>query len=217
VNAHGSSVLIADDHEQVRLQTRDILIEGGFEVVALANDGPSAVKEAIEHQPAVCLLDINMPGDGIETAREINRVVPTSTVVMLTVSRDENHLFDALRAGARGYLLKGTDPSEMVAALRNVLEGEPALSPGLAMRIIEQFRGDRSRRVYVRDRQAVELSPREAEVLELMRQGLRTDQIAQRMYVAPVTVRTHVRAVLKKLNANDRDAALRMFDDSPER
>jgi two-component system NarL family response regulator len=85
------------------------------------------------------------------------------------------------------------------------------------MRIIEQFRGDRSRRVYVRDRQAVELSPREAEVLELMRQGLRTDQIAQRMYVAPVTVRTHVRAVLKKLNANDRDAALRMFDDSPER
>lgn len=205
------SVVIADDHRPTVELTEEILTAAGFDVVATAGDAAGAVKAARRHRPDVCLLDIQMPGSGIDAARAISEALPDTAVVMLTVSRDDNHLFDALRAGARGYLVKGTDPDAMVEALRAVLAGEPALSPGLAMRIIEQFRAGRSRRVYVPERGAVTLSPREAEVLELLRQGLRTDQIARRLYVAPVTVRTHVASILKKLNASDRQEVIRMF------
>jgi DNA-binding CsgD family transcriptional regulator len=117
----------------------------------------------------------------------------------------------ALREGAQGYLLKGTDPDAMVAALRGVLNGEPALSPGLAMRILDELRGDTSRRVFVPDRGNVSLTAREAEVLELLRQGLSTAAIGRQLFISPVTVRSHVAAVLKKLKADDRESALSLF------
>lgn len=204
--------MIADDHAGIRATTRAVLEDAGFEVLEEVGDGPAAVEAVGRLRPDVCLLDIRMPGGGIEAAGAISAHAPETAVVMLTVARGDKELFDALRAGARGYILKGTDPATMVAALGDVLEGEPALSPGVAMRILDQFRGDRSRRVHVSGRGDVELSPREAQVLDLLREGLTTAQIARRMYVAPVTVRTHVSSLLKKLGVSDREAALRLFD-----
>ncbi len=210
--SHGSTVVIADDHEPMREATAQILGAGGFDVVGQARDGFEAVKLVRETRPDVCLLDISMPGDGIEAARTICTEFPDTTVVMLTVLADDDHLFAALRAGARGYLTKGTDPAQMLSALRAVLTGEPAMSPGIAMRILERFQEVESRRVHVPGRGFVQLSPREAEVLHLLRQGVSTQVIARRLGVASVTVRTHIAAVLKKLNVADRREALELFE-----
>jgi DNA-binding NarL/FixJ family response regulator len=197
----------------MRETVAEILERDGFRVVGQAGDTPGAVALAKRRKPAVCVLDINMPGGGgIEAARTISVMVPDTAIVMLTVHVDDDHLFDALRAGARGYIVKGSTPDVMVASLRAVLRGEPGLSPGIAMRILEQFRGTESRRIHVPDRGFVELSPREAEVLDLLRQGLSTGLIGQRLFVSAVTVRSHIASAVKKLNAVDRDDALRMFD-----
>ena len=206
------TVVMADDHAPTRQLVASILDGGGFEVVAQEADAAAAVVAAKRHRPDVCLLDINMRGSGIDAAREINAALPGTAIVMLTVARDDDHLFDALRAGACGYLFKGSHPDALLAALRGALDGEPALSPGLALRILDAFRQDRTRRVHVPDRGTVQLSAREAEVLELLREGRSTAQIARQLYIAPVTVRSHVATMLKKLNAADRDEAVRLFD-----
>jgi two-component system, NarL family, nitrate/nitrite response regulator NarL len=206
------TVVMADDHAPTRRLVASILGGGGFDVVAEEADATAAVVAAKRHRPDVCLLDINMRGGGIEAAREITAALPGTSVVMLTVARDDDHLFEALRAGACGYLFKGSDPDVLVTSLWGVLDGEPALSPGLALRVLDQFRQDRSRRVHVPDRGTVQLSAREAEVLELLREGRSTAQIGRQLYIAPVTVRSHVAAVLKKLNAADREEAVRLFD-----
>ena len=207
-----ATVVLADDHVPMRETVAEILVRGGFRVVGQAGDASGAIALAKRRRPAICVLDINMPGGGIEAARAITVAVPETAVVMLTVHVDDDHLFDALRAGARGYIVKGSPPGVMLASLCDVLRGEPGLSPGLAMRILEQFQGTESRRVHVPNRGFVELSPREAEVLDLLRQGLSTGLVARRLFVSPVTVRSHIASVVKKLNAQNRDEALRMFD-----
>lgn len=206
------TVVIADDHEPTRQMVGTILREGGFDVVAEVGDAAGAIAAAGRYTPDVCLLDINMPGSGIVAARQISAAAAGTAVVMLTVARDDDHLFDALRAGACGYLFKGSSPDAILAALRLALDGEPALSPGLAMRILDQFRDDRSHRVFVPDRGTVQLSAREAAVLELLREGRSTAQIARQLFIAPVTVRSHVAAVIKKLHVSDRAEAVRMFN-----
>jgi DNA-binding NarL/FixJ family response regulator len=207
-----ATVVVADDHVPFRETVCEVLEADGFTILGQAGDAKGAVRLVRDRRPAVCLLDINMPGDGINAARVISADMPDTAVVMLTVHVDDNHLFDALRAGARGYLVKGTPPDELVRSLRAQLEGEPALSPRLAMRILDEFGAAGSRRVHVPDRGYVQLSPREAEVLDLLRQGLSTSLVAQRLFVSPVTVRSHIAAVVKKLNASDREEALRLFD-----
>lgn len=211
MRALGATVVLADDHVPMRETVAEVLEGGGFRVVGQAGDGPGAVELVRKRRPDVCVLDINMPGGGIQAARSIATTVPATAIVMLTVHVDDDHLFDALQVGASGYLVKGTPPDELVATLQSLLRGEPALSPGLAMRILERFRSTGSRRVHVPDRGFVELSPREAEVLDLLRQGLTTGLIAQRLYVSPVTVRSHIASVLKKLNAPNRQGAIDMF------
>ena len=207
-----ATVVLADDHVPMRETVATVLAGGGFDVVGQAGDADGAIALVRRRRPTVCVLDINMPGSGIEAARTISTTVPETAIVMLTVHIDDDHLFDALRVGARGYLVKGAPPEDMITALRSLLRGEPALSPGLAMRVLEQFRATESRRVHVPDRGFVELSPREAEVLDLLRQGLSTSLIAQRLFVSPVTVRSHIAAALKKLNASNREEAVRMFE-----
>jgi DNA-binding NarL/FixJ family response regulator len=130
---------------------------------------------------------------------------------MLSVSRDDDDLFDALRVGASGYLLKDMDPERLPHAVRGVLDGEAALPRSMALRLIEQFRGrQRGRRIRVADGPVVELTDREWEVLELMKDGLTTAEIAKRLFLSPVTVRRHISAILAKLRAPDRKAALRL-------
>jgi DNA-binding NarL/FixJ family response regulator len=208
-------VVIADDHVPTRAGVRAALEGGGFEVCADVGTGPAAVHAAQEHQPDVCLLDVSMPGGGIEAAAAIADALPNTQIVMLTASREDADLFDALRAGASGYLLKDTDPDRLPFALRGVLSGEAALPRELVARVIEEFRGrGRRRRLPVLRKLDVDLTDREWDILELLREELPTKEIARRLQISEVTVRRHVGTVLKKLRVSDRAAAIRLLDDA---
>jgi len=154
---------------------------------------------------------VHMPGNGIAAARQINAQLPGISIIMLTVSRDDDDLMEALRAGAKGYLLKDIDPRRLPLALQGVLDGEAALPRGLVAKLIEEFRHREQTGVRPHGPLA-ELTSREWEVLDLMRQGLSTVDIAARLYVSPVTVRSHVSAVLRKLHVADRQAAVRVAE-----
>lgn len=205
-------VLVADDHTPTRTGVRAALAGHGFEVCAEAATADDAVEAAVREQPDLCLLDIRMPGSGIAAAAAISNRVPHAEVVMLTVSRDDDDLFDALRAGASGYLLKDIPRAELPEALRRVIAGDAALSPSLVARVIAEFRdrGRRRRLVLSRTRDA-RLSSREWEVLELLEKGLTTAEIAERLFIAEVTVRSHVSRILRALRVSDRESAVRLF------
>jgi DNA-binding NarL/FixJ family response regulator len=208
------TVVLADDHAPTRVGVKAALERAGFRIVAEAGDADGAVAATERERPDVCLLDIYMPGNGIAAASRITRSVPDVAVVMLTVSRNDDDLFDSLRAGALGYLLKDTDPERLPHALRGVLAGEAALPRDLVARVIDEFRDRRGRRrLPVDGGRGVELTSREWEVLELMRDGLSTAEIAERLFVSPVTVRSHIAAVVRKLRVPDRDAAVRLLDE----
>jgi DNA-binding NarL/FixJ family response regulator len=204
--------VLADDHAPTRAGVRETLSQAGFTVCAEAADADGAIVAAMAERPDLCLLDIHMPGDGIRAAGEIHERCPATTIVMLTVSQDDADLFAALRAGAVGYLLKGTDPSRLPLALRGVMDGEAALPRSLVARLVDEFRtrGRRTRLSLKRTR-GEELTRREWDVLDLLLDGLTTKEIADRLSVAPVTVRTHVSAVLRKLDAADREEIVRLF------
>ena len=207
-------VIIADDHAPTRMGVREVLEDDGFSVVAEAATAQAAVQAAVEYQPDVCLLDLNMPGSGINAAAEISKAVPGAAIVILTVSRSDDDLFQALTAGAMGYLLKDIDPDHLPQALRGVLAGEAALPPALAARLVREFRSRAKRRLLpeVGGRE-VELTQKEWQVLDGMRDGLSTKEIADQMAVGAATVRSHVSAILKKLAVPDRESALRLLDD----
>lgn len=208
-------IVIADDHARVRAQVRSALEEGDCEVCGEGATAQEAIDLAVEHSPDVVLLDIHMPGSGISAAAEITRRLPQTAVVMLTRSADDDDLFDALRAGASGYLLKGDDPRTLPEALQGVLDGEAAMSRQLVTRIMQEFRAP-SRRPFVRKSVAAgRLSPREWEVMELLSQGLTTDEVGKRLFLSPTTVRVHVSSVLRKLRVKDRESAFRLLRQDP--
>lgn len=207
-------VVIADDHAPTREHIRDVLeAETDFDVCAEAPDAPGAIAAALRDKPDICLLDIRMPGSGVAAAWEITARMPATRVVMLTVSRDDSDLFAALRAGASGYLLKDLDPSRLAQELRVVMAGEVALPAGLVTRLAAEFR-DRSprRRRIVAAPQLPPLTSREWEVLELLRRGDTTAEIASTLSVSPATVRSHVAGILHKLRVPDRETAVRLLD-----
>ncbi len=185
---------------------------GDFRVCAEAADADSAVLAAKRENPDVCLLDINMPGSGIAATAAITTALPGTAVDMLTVSRQDEDVFDALRAGASGYLLKGLDEDTIGDSLHRVLDGEATLPGTLVARLIEEFRDREHRRVAVADGPAARLTGREWDVLELMRKGASTYEISERLFVSPTTVRTHVSAILKKLGVPTREAAIKLLD-----
>ncbi len=206
-------VLIADDHIRTRAEVRRVLEESsGFEVCADVADAQAAVEAARREKPDICLLDIRMPGNGIAATAQIKAELPETAIVMLTVSRADDDLFDALRAGAKGYLLKGMNEDELPIALERVLNGQASLPGSLVARLIDEFRGRERYRVNLPGDRAVLLSPREWDVLELMRAGASTAEIAERLFVSATTVRSHVSAILRKLEVHDRSAAIELFD-----
>lgn len=215
-------VLLADDHLPIRVDIRETLeLSGRFEVCAEAGDGAAAVREAVATRPDLCLLDIRMPGNGLAAAWEITSRLPSARVVMLTVSRNDNDLFAALRAGASGYLLKDVDIDRLLEALDGVLLGEPAISKELVARLVSEFRDRSARRRSVLAPAPVDepLTSREWQVLDLLRLDRTTGQIAAELVLSQATVRSHVAAILRKLRVPDRASAVRLLQgaDAPGR
>jgi DNA-binding NarL/FixJ family response regulator len=208
-------VLIADDHAPTREDVRVALEDDPeFEVCAEAADAPGAVAGALRERPDVCLLDVHMPGRGVAAAWEIHARLPRTKVVMLTISRADVDLFAALQAGALGYLLKDMDPRSLPRALHSVLAGEVAIPRELVSQVVERFRDPTARRREAfAEGSAEQLTSREWQVLELLRQDLSTAQIARRLVLSPVTVRTHVNAILRKLQLSDREELRRHFSE----
>jgi two-component system, NarL family, nitrate/nitrite response regulator NarL len=207
-------VLVADDHAPTR---EDILAaveaDERFTVVAVAGDAAEAVTAAVRERPDLALLDMRMPGSGAAAAWEITARLPDTRAVMLSVSGSDEDLFAALRAGASGYLLKTMPFSGIGDELAGVLDGHVALPPQLVSRLVEAFRDSAPRRRAVLGRGAP-LTSREWQVLDYLRQGLTTGEIARTLFVSPATVRSHVAAVLRKLRVPDREAAVRLFEAS---
>jgi DNA-binding NarL/FixJ family response regulator len=206
-------VVLADDHAPTREDLRFALEQDGrFEVCAEAADAAGAVEASVREKPSVCLLDIRMPGWGVAAAWEIRARLPQTKIVMLTVSRDQGDLFAALRAGAAGYLLKDMDPRALPRTLASVVEGEVAIPRELVGQVVEEFRDRSARRRTTLGSGAEErLTSREWQVLDLLRQQLPTSEIAERLVLSPVTVRTHLASILRKLKARDREELFQQF------
>ncbi len=208
------TVVIADDHPVIRLGVRMALTRGGFSVVAEAADRDGAVSAVLRERPDVCLLDVSMPGGGIEAASRLAESAPGTSVVMLTVSDSADDVLAALRAGAVGYLPKDTRPDRLPAALCGVLKGEAALPRALVGVVLNRFR-DYTAAVADPVRVGeVELTGRESEILRMLRSGLRTAEIGEILSLSPVTVRRHISAGVAKLGVADRDAAIRAIEPS---
>jgi DNA-binding NarL/FixJ family response regulator len=197
-------VLIADGSASERSGVRRALEDAGCAVCAEAADGPEAVEAAARARPDLCLVDAELPGGGIPTVAAIIGNRAETAVVIFARSPSERDLFAALEVGACGYLTKSTDPERLAIALKRVSEGEAPLPRALVARLIEEFQERHRCRQTLHN-----LTERETEVLELLGQGLDTADIAARLFVARVTVRTHIASILKKLGVPDREAAVR--------
>ncbi|UMP02715.1 response regulator transcription factor [Amycolatopsis sp. EV170708-02-1] len=200
-------VVLADDQVLVRAGFRVLLeTEDGFEVCAEAGDGEQAVAAAVEHRPDIVVMDIRMPGvDGLEATRRItaNPELAGVKVLVLTTFDVDEYVYEALRAGASGFLLKDTDPVELLRALKVVAAGEALLAPTVTRRLIAEF-VDRpeNRRI---DVSAVrEITDREREVLGLVAGGMSNDEIAAHLVISTATARTHVSRIMTKIGARDR-------------
>jgi len=194
-------VLIVDDHPVVRQGTRVLLLdEPDVEVVGEAADGEEALQRAAELAPDVVLMDLRMPGmDGVEAIRRLAREVPAARVLLLTGSGIDERTFDALEAGALGYLSKAARRDELLAAVRRVFRDEPSLPPEITRRLLSGLGAGGGA-----DELAEPLTEREEEVLVLVAEGLSNRGVAERLHVSETTVRTHVSRILAKLGVKNR-------------
>jgi DNA-binding NarL/FixJ family response regulator len=191
-------------------------VDDGFDVCAEVSDADSAVRAARETKPLAALLDVRMPGNGIRAAESIHREFPSVAVVMLTVSAEDADLFAALAAGASGYWLKGQDPSTIPALIRRVLADEAVLSGTLVKRLVDEWRThDVRHRSQSELFSGVRMSVREREVIELLAEGLTTAEIAERLFIAQATVRSHVANIAHKLRVKDRVDIVRRLRPAP--
>jgi DNA-binding NarL/FixJ family response regulator len=203
-------VLIADDQALFR---RGLLVvlgtEPGIEVVGEAETGQEAVEKAEAEAPDVVLMDVRMPHmSGIEAARRIRDLLPSTKILMLTVSDEGDDVFEALKAGADGYMLKEITVEEVAQAVRAVHEGHSLLSPAMASKVIDEFRALSKRAEEVDHVAAPVLTARELEVLRLMAQSKSNKEIAEALFISDNTVKNHVRNILEKLHLHSRMEAV---------
>ena len=215
-------VLLADDHALVRDGVASLLVAWDMDVVGHANDGLEAVERALALGPDLVLMDINMPRlGGLEATRRIKAALPDTKIVMLTVSDDEHDLFEAVRAGAEGYLLKNMSGAEFGEMLAGLAQGTPPISRSLAGKLLAEF--GRQARAEASVRKPDELTDREKAVLHLVARGATNREVARRLIISENTVNFHVKNILGKLHAHTRaEAAVRAlrkglvrFDDEP--
>jgi len=199
-------VLIADDHPVFRFGMKALLsTEADIKIIGEASDGRKVLKLAVELKPDVILMDINMPEvNGIEATRQIVRAHPEIAILIVTML-DDDSLFSAMRAGARGYLLKGAEGEETLRAIRSAAAGEAIFSPRVAERLIHFFANPSLR---PSTHPFPELTPREREILDLIAQGLTNHAIAERLVLSPKTVRNQVSTIFSKLQVASRGEAI---------
>jgi DNA-binding NarL/FixJ family response regulator len=203
-------VLLADDHALFREGLASLLSSQlDIEVVGEAEDGLEALVMAKELQPDIILMDVTMPGcDGLEATRLIKGAVPEVNIVMLTVHDDDDRLFEAIKHGAAGYVLKSTASETLMPLLRGVMHGEPAISGTMAARILKEFRWLAKHTPSSPEQEdAPVLTPREKEVLRLAAAGAMDKEIAAQLSISIHTVKTHMRNILSKLHATSRHQA----------
>jgi two-component system response regulator NreC len=193
-------VLIADDHPLIRSGLRALLDrDGEFKVVAEASDGYEAIELALQHKPDLILLDVAMPRlSGTDAAQHITGKLPNSRIVIVSMHSDESYVLRALKAGARGYLLKASPEADVIAAARAVAAGNAYFSPSITKMLVEDYMAEVKRRG-VEDSYDL-LSLREKEILQLLVSGKSNRDIAAMLYVSVATVETHRNTVLRKLN-----------------
>ncbi|MEX0969851.1 MAG: response regulator transcription factor [Paracoccaceae bacterium] len=201
-------ILIADDHPLYRNGVAMSLAEeDGFEVVAACASASEAIEATARLAPDVVLLDISMPGNGLTAARDILARQPDCAVAMLTASEQDEDLFTALQAGARGYILKGVGANELIGAVRGLAAGESHIAPGLAARVLHVMR---RRQTSAAERRPIdELTHREEEILRLVAQGMSNKEVGLGLNLQEKTVKHYMTAILQKLQARNRvEAAL---------
>jgi DNA-binding NarL/FixJ family response regulator len=241
-DAHTGSarLLIADDHALVREGLRTMLSsEDGLQVIAEANNGAEALSSCRELRPDLVLMDVRMPVmDGLEATRRIKEEMPQTSVVMVTMHENPDYLFEAIKAGAAGYVLKDASGERLLGAVRRTLEGESPLNQELAMRLLVRLAREERDEDFTNtgpdapvdpaparsepatnhggrraDKQLEALTPREVEVLKLLSQGQTNPQIARNLLFSVSTVKAHVRSILNKLGVSDRtQAAVRAIE-----
>jgi DNA-binding NarL/FixJ family response regulator len=200
-------VLVADDQSMVRAGFRLLLSSHDeIEVVAEASDGREAVEKAARFNPSVVLMDIRMPEmDGLEATRRILAADPTARILILTTFDLDEYVYEALRSGASGFVLKDDPPEQLLAAIQTVAAGDALLSPTITKRVIRQFaRAPRPERPAQLD----ELTERELDVFRLIARGLSNAEIGQELYISDTTVKTHITHILQKLDLRDRVQAV---------
>ena len=202
-------ILIADDHALFRDGLRSLLQSRGHEVIGEARNGQQAIELAQQLKPDLVLMDIQMPElDGVSATRELTALMPDMKVVALTASEQNETLFDAIKAGAQGYLLKNLEAEEFFALLDRASLGEPALTPALARKLLQEF-AKPAARVQPAEPDADALTDREREVLELMVEGVTSNRkLANRLGLSENTVKFHVRNILDKLRLHTRAEAV---------
>jgi DNA-binding NarL/FixJ family response regulator len=205
-----TTVLIADDQALVRVGLRKILeTEADTVVLGEASDGQEAVAAARRLRPDVVLMDIRMPVlDGIEATRRIARAQPATRVLILTTFGLDDYVYDALRAGASGFMLKDAPPEEIADAVRIVAGGDALLAPAVTRAVIQEFTRIPARAQQAIPREVGELTPREREVLDLLIRGLSNPEICRQLVISEATAKTHVAKILQKLGVRDRVQAV---------
>jgi DNA-binding NarL/FixJ family response regulator len=200
-------LLIADDHRLFRQGLRQICeLKGGFTVVGEAENGREAVELAVQLRPDVVLMDIQMPEmDGVEATRQVTLQLPETRVIILTMYRQDNYVFEAIKAGARGYLLKDVDGEDLLEAIRAVQRGEALINTAMAARVLDEFRRE-SQSLEDTDK-AETLNAAERDILVLLAQGLDNSTIARQLLLSEKTITNRLSDIYSKLHVNNRTQA----------
>jgi two-component system NarL family response regulator len=209
----GLRLLLVDDHPLFLEGLRNMLSARGFAVVGVAHDGQTALEQARALRPDVVVMDVHMPGGGgLQATRAIKAEMPESKVVMLTVAEDDANLFEAIKSGASGYLLKSLDANRFCTLLSSVLRGDMPLAPGMAARIMTELSHRESAEGDDQDRSPLnDLTSHQQEILRFVAQGMTYKEVAEQMHLSEQTIKYHMAQIVEKLHVENRAQAIAHF------